>query len=577
MGSIWIKEFVGGLDTRRMPETTPGGVLIEASDGHINRGGEFEQRAAFVSTYSLPVGETKGLAFTPTGIVVFGHQVAPTLPAGVSYQRLEHPDGVELADVPSFDLYKGKIYAAAVFADGSRHHFYDGVRVSDWYDGRARATFQITGGTAAPQSRLTDLKVDGVSIISAPVDWTTSHSNTAALIAAEVNSTASAPEYTAVSNDDSVTILAATPGVSENGKAVVFTTVDGLGISPLSLAMANGSAVADTYPPGLFVKTIGSKEYATSGPNMHFSGIQSPTDWNNATGSGFIDMSSQASGSEELTALAKYQNFVAVFAESVVQIWFVDPDPTLNKQAQVLNNTGTVSPRSVTQFGDNDLFYLNESGLRSLRARDSSNSAATTDIGVAVDDLVTSAVNALGVDNRDEVIGLIEPRDGRFWLIVRDQIFVFSFFAGAKVSAWSRYLPGFSISHAVVHKKRVYLRAGDVIYVYGGVGQTLIYDETEAVLQTPYLDGGAPAKRKRVDGFDAAARGVWEVRIGLEPENAAASDKLGTIEGTSFTKATHAAQGESTHISLTFRSKGEGPHKLGSAVIHYNSDQADED
>lgn len=576
MGNIWIKEFIGGLDTRRMPETTPGGVLIEALDGHINRGGEFEQRAAFVPTYELPVGATKGLAYTPTGVVVFGHGVAPELPPGVSYQRLQHPDGVALADVPSFDLYKGKIYAAAVFVDGSRHHFYDGVRVSDWYDGRARAAFQITGGTASPQSQLLDLKVDGVSVISAPVDWTTSNSNTAGLIAAEINATTSAPDYSAIANDETVTILAGSPGTEANGKAVVFSTGDGLGISPLSLAMANGSAVADTYPPGLFVKTIGSKEYATSGPNMHFSGIQTPTDWNGATGSGFIDMSSQASGSEELMAINKYQNFVAVFAESVIQIWFVDPDPTLNRQTQVLNNTGTVSPRSVTQFGDNDLFYLNESGLRSLRARDSSNSAATMDIGVAVDDLVVAAVNALGVENRGEVIGLIEPRDGRFWLIVRDQIFVFSFFAGAKVSAWSRYRPGFGTSHAVVHKKRVYLRSGDTIYVYGGLGQSTVHDETEAVLQTPYLDGDAPTKTKKVDGFDAAARGTWEVRLALEPGNLAASDKLGLIVGSSFTDPRYGAQGESTHISLIFRSKGQGPHKLGSAVIHYDSDQADE-
>ena len=45
MGTIWIREFTGGLDARRLPETTPGGVLIKGIDGHINRGGEFEQRA----------------------------------------------------------------------------------------------------------------------------------------------------------------------------------------------------------------------------------------------------------------------------------------------------------------------------------------------------------------------------------------------------------------------------------------------------------------------------------------------------------------------------------------------------
>lgn len=578
MSSIWIKEFVGGLDTRRMPETTPGGVLIQATDGHVNRGGEFEQRAAFVSTYTLPTGATKGLASTPAGIVVFGSASSPTLPVGVTYQRLQHPSGLPLVDVPSYDLYKGKIYAVGVYSDGSVYHFYDGVIVSDWYDGRARASFDVQGGTVSPQSKLTDLKINGVSIISGAVNWITSNSATAAAIAAAINAFTSSPDYTAVSNGDTVTVIAAAVGATENGKSFAFTTLDGLAISPLTLAMANGSAPADTYNPGLFAKTIGSKMYSTSGPNMHFSGIQQPTQWNGVVGSGFIDMSSESSGSEVLMALAKYQNYIAIFAETVVQVWFVDPDPTLNKVAQVLNNTGTASPRSVTQFGDSDLFYLNESGLRSLRARDASNAAATTDIGVPVDDLVVAAMQELGDSNRDEVIGLIEPRDGRFWLIMRDEIFVFSFFSGAKVSAWSRYVPGFDISHAVVFKKRVYVRSGDEIYAYGGIGPAVVYDDTQAIAQTPYLDGGAPAKEKTLSGMDAACRGTWQVSLALEPldESEAASDVIGTIHNSTFRQGTHPVEGKSTHISLIFKSIGQGPHKLGSAVIHYDGDD-DED
>ncbi|WP_146071427.1 hypothetical protein [Bosea lathyri] len=550
-------------------------MLIQATDGHINRGGEFEQRAAFVGTYSLPPG-TVALAFTPTSIVVFGHEAGIAVPSGVTYQRLVHPSGLALIDVPSFDLYKGLIYAVGVFSDGSRHHYYDGTRVTDWYDGRARASFVVTAGTVSPQSKLTDLNVGGVSVIGAPVNWITSNSVTAANIATAVNSASSSPEYTAVSDGDTVFVIAATSGAAENGKPVTFTLTDGLGVSPASTSMMGGADVPGTYPPGLFARTIGSKMYSTSGPNMHFSGIQQPTRWNGVVGSGFIDMSSESSGSEELIALAKYQNYVAVFAESVVQIWFVDPDPTLNKIAQVLNNTGTVSPRSVTQFGDSDLFYLNESGLRSLRARDASNAAATTDIGVPVDDLVVEALQALGDDNRDEVIGLIEPRSGRFWLIIRGQIFVFSFFSGAKVSAWSRYLPGFDISHAVVFKKRVYVRSGNSIYAYGGIGSATVYDDTQAIAQLPYLDGGAPAKEKTLSGMDASARGTWQVSVALEPLRPDGVDVVGTIHDSTFTQATHPVEGKSTHISLIFKSVGLGPHKLGSAVIHYDGD-ADED
>src|SRR5690606_33613069 len=129
-----------------------------------------------------------------------------------------------------------------------------------------------------------------------------------------------------------------------------------------------------------------------------------------AIGAGFVDLSTYSSGSEELVSLARYQESVAIFSETNVQIWFVDPDPELNTQTQILSNTGTSAPNSVTQFGDADIFYLNESGVRSLRARDASNSAATSDIGVPIDKLVTEALAGVGVLDRVKITGLIEPR-----------------------------------------------------------------------------------------------------------------------------------------------------------------------
>ncbi|RWA81505.1 MAG: hypothetical protein EOQ31_31675 [Mesorhizobium sp.] len=580
MGEIWVKEFSGGLDARRMVETTPGGILIQGSDGHLTRGGEFEKRAAFVTAYTLPQG-TKGLAYTRTGLVVFGSAAAPTLPDGVAYQQLAHPDGTPfLISVPSFDLYAGKIYAVGVFSDGSIHHFYDGVRVDDWFDGRARASFRVTaGGTGSSISALT---VDGIAIISGSVNWTTSNAATAAAIAAAINADTTTPEYTAVSVDDQVVIVADDPGTAANGKVVAVTLVSGFGITPADgIAMAGGAEEEDTFEPGEFVKTIGSKVYSTSGPNMHFSGIKIPTGWTtDNVGAGFIDMSSESSGSEQLIALAKYQNSVAVFAETVIQIWYVDPDPTLNKQSQVLNNTGTGSPKSVTQFGDNDLFYLNESGLRSLRARDASNAASTTDIGSPVDPLITAVLSGMTPDARKKIIGLIEPRDGRFWLIMGDRIFVFSFFSGASVSAWSEYIPGFTVDEAVVFGRRVYLRSGDTIYVYGGLDSDLTYDDTEAVAQIPYLDADKPWKPKTLTGVDVAAQGTWKIFTAMNPNNLQAQDAIGTIADviadTTFNDGRIPAQGKSTHFSLIFKSQGSGYAKIGSCVIHFEADGDDD-
>jgi hypothetical protein len=684
VGTIWIKEFTGGLDTRRLPETTSGGVLILAKDGHITRGGEFEKRAAFVPTYVLPAG-TVGLAADRVGLVVFGNLAAPTMPLGVAYQQLQSLSVATLLNVPSFDLFGGFIYAAAEFSDGGRDHFYNGVRVSDFYDGRARTYFLVNGGAVNPAtpaegvvaitggtagtgnqitsvtvagvaiisapvphtgdnattaaalasainsftstpdytavasgasvlihptiagaaangravvatpggtvsgasanmaggtdvttSRVESIQINGVHILSAPVNWTGSPETTAAAVAAEINTATTTPEYTAVAIGNAVTIRSETAGSGPNGFVVTVTAQYGLSVTE-PMTLFGGADTPGLFTPGAFVRTIGSKEYSTSGPNMHFSGVGEPTKWQTSTvGAGFIDMSSQASGSEALTALAKYQNYVAVFAERITQIWYVDPDPANNKQVQVLNNTGTASPQSVAQFGDSDIFYLDESGVRSLRARDASNAAATTDIGVPVDTVITAKLRSLTALERSKVIGLIEPVDGRFWLIMKDVIYVFSFFSGAKVSAWTTYEPGFVVDAAVVFRRRVYLRSGNIVYVYGGLATGATRDATVAEAWLPYLDGGTPTKEKAIDGIDAAVRGAWEIGLALDPENEDAVDTVANIYKTTYKNHRVPAEGKSTHISLRFRSTGTGEAKLGAAVIHFDGD-ADED
>ncbi len=582
MGTIWVREFTGGLDTRKMPETTPGGALVKAVDGHINRGGEFEKRAAFVEAYQLPVGTTKSLARGSKGLYVFGHAAPLGIPTGITYQRLQHPNGVTaLVRVLSYDLFSAKIYATALFADGSVHHFYDGTLVADWQDVRARVTFSVGG---APGGSLTALTVNGVSVIASAVTWETSNEITASAIAAAVNNFYSSVDYTAVANGDKVSILSVATGTGPNGYAVVATVSGTFVVTPGSSTLASGAAQpANTFQPGNFVRTIGAKVYALSGPNLHFSGVRLPDGWVAATdvGAGFIDMSAEASGSEELRAVVKYQQYIAVFAAETTQIWSVDPDPLLNKQYQVLGNTGTVSGRSVVQFGDGDVFYLDESGVRSLRARNASNAAATSDVGVAIDTLIVDKLKTLTAQERETIFGVIEPRDGRFWLAVKDIIYVFSFFPGSKVSAWTTYLPSvevageqvaFEVDDIAVFKRRVYIRSGDVIYSYGGLGEELTYDSVEPEIWLPLLDGDEPTMGKTLDGVDVACEGNWLISMAMQPTDVAASDEIAEAARTTYNHGRLSAVGNSTHFGPRLRGKGDGAAKVGSVVIHYTSD-----
>lgn len=704
MGTVWIKEFTGGLDSRRMAETTPGGVLIRAADGHITRGGEFEKRPAFVPTYDLPPGHTTGLAQTRSGLVVFGHDTAPAdLPSGVSYQQLENPDDstLEIDRILSWDLNAGLVYAVAQYTDGSIHHFYNGVVVTDWFDGRARGSFTVAGDAG---DSLTNLTVNGVAIINSVVNWTTDNATTAAAIAAEINSAPSTPEYIATSVGEQVNIIASAQSAAANGLLVVATVTDlvlspatgltleggggefvaavkasakfiivpgsdsgaktitgitiagvqimnatitytttakamaiavasninGFATTPEYTATAAGDIVTiwaaasegatansrrvlvattgglsakaananqagqirldggvtevNVYLPGTYVRTIDSKMYSVADSNLHFSGIKQPTKWTTATtGAGFINLAAVSSGAEKLHAVATYQEFVAIFAADVTLIYYVDPDPNLNRKSQVLNNTGTSCPGSVTQFGDNDIFYLHESGLRSLQAREQSDAASTTDIGVPVDSLIVAKLRGLSETERGDVIGLINPDDGRFWLSMLDEIFVFSFYTNAKVSAWSTYNPGYEdvngvivpirIEEAVVFSRRVYVREGDTIYAFGGVGNELTYDITEAEAWVPYFDANKPTAKKDWQGADAAIQGTWVVRAAMDPTDVTASDKIATIDKTTYDQNRIPAVGSHTHLQLRFKSSGTGPAKLSAAVLHYFGDE----
>ncbi len=480
MGTLWLRSFTGGLDARRLPETSPGGTLIYGKDGHINRGGEFEQRADFIPVYELPAGETKGLAATKAGLWVFGHQASVAgLPSGVNFRQIPHPSGEALAEVKFVALFRGRVQSIGYFIDGATYVF---------------------------------------------------------------------------NNSNLITDALAPPNLDESG-------------TPTALL------------------TAVQKLHIASDDNLFFSAIADSTDYGSGSGigAGVIAMSTTTNGSEELIGLAPYGQYVAVFAKDVIQVWYMDPDDTLNKLAQTLANTGARAPRSITPFGDGDVFYLDSSGIRSLRARANSaaDSAYTTDIGSPVDDLVAALLETLPDETIDRAIGITEPRDGRFWLAIGSQIYVFSYFPQAKVSGWTIYEPGFDIDDMVVWNRRVWLRSGDTIYAYGGEGPGYEYSaDVAAEAWSPYLDGEKPGQGKTGDGIDVAVRGEWELRVGMDPVNENASDLIARVDRSTFTLDRIPFDGHFTHISLRFRAlappSSSAPAKLSSAVVHFTSEEGDD-
>lgn len=694
MGTIWVKEFTGGLDARRLPVTTTAGVLIKANNGHINRGGEFEKRAAFMPWHEA--ADTVGMAAGADGVYAFGHTTRPVaLHADVKYQQLIHPvdSDVPLAKLLCAELHSAKLYVAVEFEDGDKYLYYDGAYVSSWSDTFARATFSvdpediiegqrgvgsfrlrpgddppsgeissitvgafdllsspishpgdiashqdflddivdainvntgttgftgshatdtniikvrgpagndfngeavdvevtgtlivdeeadITGGTGNGYPTLNNLLIGSVPLIDNQLLYTSSATNMAQAITDEINSLTGTSDFSATRSGRKVTVKSEIAGEFANGLAFSFSVANGLSFSDVT-TMSGG--FNDDLPRGTFLKTADDKVYAVSGKALYFSGIAAPIKWTtDNVGAGFVDMGARTKGGEELTALSRYQNYLAVFARRTIIIEYIDPDPTLNRVIQILRNTGTRFPNSVTEFGDSDVFFADESGLRSVQSRASTNAAATTDTGVPVDPLISEKLATVSDDDAFKIWGLIEPRTGNFWLIVKDIIYVFALYPGAKVSAWTTYTPSavidgegvdFDVDYAAVYDRKVYLRSGDEIYVFGGTSNTdLAYDATLAEAWLPYMDANTPSKKKGWERIDLAVEGQWSIQWAMSPKNEDAVDGTIVVTTTTYENDGIPLGGSSNHLSLRLSTQAAEAAKLSSLIVTYDS------
>jgi hypothetical protein len=683
MSYLAIEDFRAGMDSRRMAVLSVPGSLLSLVNGHINRGGEIEKRLAFVPQITMPAG-TFGLSAVGGTLYTFGSVESVTFPAGTPanmvYQRLQHPSGVAMAKVVQVSAFAGKPYAIAQYEDGSIYHFYGGTRHAEFVEARARASIEVTGGTAGGVSatasftvtgginssgdRITAIRagslailtqpvqhngnnsstatalaaainafegdpdftatatgstvtitsvtpgtafnslaltisttggftvgsvnnfaggvdnaitaatVDGITIIGRPIPHTGDNTVTAARLAAEINEHQSTPDYRALAVGNRVNVTIQAAGAANNGKTLAITATGDVTVSATSVNLAGGLDLTtgpntSTFLPGEYSKPAKSKLYSTAQSLIHFSGISDPLEANDTTKeAGFIDLSTNAEGSERLTSIANYQQNLAIFSERTVQIWFVDVQASGNQQLQVLNNTGAIAPLSVQEIGDSDVFYLSESGIRSLRARDSSNAAFATDIGNPIDTLVLADINADRLMVR-ESRAVLEPRDGRYILAVGNKCYVFSYFPASRVSAWSIYEPGFAVKDWAIIGRRLYCRGDDnKMYLLGGEDGTT-YDDTQVTAYLPYVDAKQPATKKMFTGLDMASEGVWKVEIASNPVDQDALQTVAYVEETTFDKGNLAFQVTATHMAIRLTSQNDGYAKLGAILVHF--------
>lgn len=573
MAQFTINGFARGMDVRRPTWAAGASTLQLAKDVVLNEGGDAEVRKAFVPKYTLPNG-TYGLRDVEDTLVVFGNVAAGsiTLPSGVEYRQLAPNDGAHVTEVLSSDLFDGKPYIAASMSDGSTRHFFDensdGIdeQVTDWFDGRARSSFEITAGATGSVTRI---DVNGVDVLGSTVAWATSHVNTASLIAAQITSHTSTPNYDAIAIGATVIIRAADgAGVTPNGYSVAVTVTGDFVVSAPT-TMENG--IAGSATPGDFVLTHDNKLYSPAGPLLNYSGIDSPTHANtDYDGAGFIDVSRTQSAGEDNLSAAPFLEELAVLARKCIQIFHVEAEDINNRRVQTFKHVGIDARRAREQFRGTDLFFLER--VRGVQAIVPSGTeqqfAKIEDVGLPIKKFLRAYQDTLTADVIERAIALVEPSEARFWLVLGERVFVYSWHPQDDIQGWTYFEPGFQITDYAIKNGRLYLRSGNTIYLYGGDDDDQYPASGVGEITFAAFRASAPERVKAFSSVDFGAEGTWDARI-YAGERDTVGRPIATITQQTFDDAVIGMQelGPNPILKMTRRTAGYA--RVCQLVVNY--------
>jgi hypothetical protein len=332
------------------------------------------------------------------------------------------------------------------------------------------------------------------------------------------------------------------------------------------------------YAQGQFSRTYKTKMYRLAGSYLHFSGvndpsIQDPTSTTNP-GAGFINLSINDPEGENSTAMEVYYDKMAVFSRLTTQLWSLDPDPDKDTLQQVLR-IGTNAAGSVVQFGTGDILFLSDSGVRSLKALNTTLAASVSDVGSAIDLLLIPVIRASGGTIPPSALfkarAVVQPVQGRYWLHLAGTIYVLSYFPAGEITAWSTFTPGFEVAYFAVVGNQVYvLDTNNILYVYGGTTLNQ-FDSSKVTVRTPHHSVDSPTTRKRIHAVDVMCEGPWSVSLGMLPNRTDLFELAANIQDNTYGIQTIPFAGYGTHIAAHLEHQAPGPATL--AALHFNVEE----
>ena len=238
------------------------------------------------------------------------------------------------------------------------------------------------------------------------------------------------------------------------------TIVHHYGTSAQMIAGTNVVITDVNCPNGKSVCVHDSKIYgvepeADNPAYVKYSATEDPTNWSkvkDSSGALGLPAGLEASGNEFVKAVTSYRGFLCVFMENSIQLWKTNPNPGLTSLDTTVDNAFVEYFRTIAPINE-DVFYLNSTGVHSVGQKLYTDTMSTIDIGSPIAELVVASLST-----SFEPKAIYFPGDNQYILINNTDVFVFTHSSKSGLMAWTRWTVPNETKDIVAYRNFMFVR-----------------------------------------------------------------------------------------------------------------------
>ena len=320
-------------------------------------------------------------------------------------------------------------------------------------------------------------------------------------------------------------------------------------VATYSIASIGSTVVTTPFTPGPFLFAMSRKLISSdlSTNNVWYSSsINGPTDWSNSGDAGYLPVTQHINGDPEVRGFSYFGSKLAVFFRDAVQLWSFFTDPADNEIVDTIGGAGTEQSGSIVNMMGDSLYFA-QGGFRSLSIVVASGQAQDGDLGANIQ-AETSLIDTSAV----QLVSLWSPSRSQYMCAVGAVMYVLTNSPQSKVVGWTKYTLPFTITHMVEFRGKVYVRSGNIVYVFDS---TFAGESGYAwTARFPYLYAGEPGRKKQWIAYEAQQSGTQTLLLYPNVRNEAITHPGPTITGSTIGV---------NHIPLTIVADAISPKMTG--------------